>query len=204
MAACTYSFGTTTPKGFIALASVLEGVGVSAYLGAAASIASKAYLTAAGSILTVEARHNAFIRNKLGEAPFASPFDTPLDLDMVYTMAGAFITGCPASNPALPVMAFPSLRVSDAQPPVKAGSEIWLTATKALPKTVYGCWPTVTGPIFTNATVSTDMLTATMNIPAGVVGQSYVLLTKSMTDCSDASVVAGPTILEIPAAFLTS
>ena len=39
----------------------------------------------------------------------ANPFHTPLNPNPVYTLAAAFIVSCPASNPPLPFMAFPSL-----------------------------------------------------------------------------------------------
>jgi len=51
------------------------------YTGAAASIMKKEYLTAAGTILAVEARHAAYIRAEIRESPFPSPFDTPLDFN---------------------------------------------------------------------------------------------------------------------------
>lgn len=106
VAECTYSFGVTDVKSFVATSSILEGVGVSAYLGAAADIMSKEYLTAAGSILTVESRHSSYIRATLGESPFPSPFDVPLSLNEVYTLAAPFIVSCPDSNAKLPVKVF--------------------------------------------------------------------------------------------------
>ena len=62
------------------------------YLGAAASIMSKDYLTAAGAILTVEARHTAYIRSEIGESPFPNPFDTPLDFVRILVIDEPF--GC--------------------------------------------------------------------------------------------------------------
>ena len=109
-----YKFPYTNVKEFLTLSSVLEGVGVSAYLGAAASIANPDYLTAAGSILTVEARHTAYVRSELGKSPFPNPFDTPLDFNEVFSLAASFITG--GSSPVtLPFEAFPTLTLQCTQ-----------------------------------------------------------------------------------------
>jgi hypothetical protein len=66
----TFNFGDTTTDQakFEATATVLEDTGVLAYLGQVGNIKSKAILKAAGSILPVEARHAAWIR----EIRFAS------------------------------------------------------------------------------------------------------------------------------------
>ncbi len=88
---------------------------------------SKTYLTAAGSILTVEARHSSYLRAQLGEDPFAQPFDTPLDFDEVYSLASQFIESCPKTNPALPVKAFPAVSLDPSTSmPIRAGDTVTL------------------------------------------------------------------------------
>lgn len=75
---------------FLETAQALENVGVGAYNGAGPLIADPALLTAAGSIVSVEARHAAYL-NLVNEAsPFPSPVDEPLTPEEVLEAAGPF------------------------------------------------------------------------------------------------------------------
>ncbi|KAI1848664.1 hypothetical protein JX266_005523 [Neoarthrinium moseri] len=198
VAECTYDFGYTDINSFLATASILEGVGVSAYLGAAADIMSKTYLTAAGSILTVEARHSAYLRAKLGKSPFPQPFDAPLSLNEVYSLASPFITSCPSTNPALPVKAFPALALDPTTAaPVKTGDTVTLLTSgyTVTGGKVYAAFIAVTGPTFVEATPVDGGFS--VMIPEGFAGQSYVVLTGCNESVSDDTVVAGPAIIEI-------
>jgi hypothetical protein len=161
---------------------------------------NKDYLTAAGSILTIEARHSSYIRAALSQSPFPQSFDVPLDFDEVYTLAAPFITGCPSSNPPLPVKAFPSLTLGT-MGTVSTGSTITLLTKgyELKPKDgsaqLYGAFITVTGPIFVPATPVDGGYSVV--IPAGVAGQSYVVLTPCNDKVTDDTVVAGPAIVEV-------
>jgi len=70
-----FSFPVTNQQGFLKLAQTLEDTGVGAYNGAAPAIQSKDVLAAAGSIVQVEARHAAAIRNLRGSKPAPFAFD---------------------------------------------------------------------------------------------------------------------------------
>jgi len=198
VAACTYSFGVTSVDTFIATARIFEGIGVSAYLGAAKQIMNKDYLTAAASILTVEARHTAFFSEALGQSPFPNPFDVPLTPDEVYTMANNFIVSCPADNPTFPIKAFPDITVTSTGN-VTAGSKVMFETM--LPEDceedkLYAAFIGATGAIWAPLK-SEGHGKFEVTVPEGVNGQSYFVLTKCNDGVTDDNVVAGPTFLEI-------
>ncbi|KAG9014767.1 hypothetical protein FRB94_010614 [Tulasnella sp. JGI-2019a] len=86
--ACEYNFPYNDVKSFAALSMVLEGVGTSAYLGAAKFLGDETLLTTAGSILTTEARQASWVSSSvLQDAPWSGPFETPLDFNQVFTLA---------------------------------------------------------------------------------------------------------------------
>ena len=93
VAEAIYDFGDayTDPMAFVATAAALENTGVSAYDGAAKYISDPELLTAAGSIVAVEARHASYLNLLTNEVPFPAAFETPLTIDEVLEIAGPFI-----------------------------------------------------------------------------------------------------------------
>lgn len=204
MAACTYAFPLGSVAEFLGTASVLEGVGVSAYLGAARQIASKDYLEAAGSILTIESRHSAYVRDVSSNSrlsPFPAAQDVGLSPNAIFTLASAFITSCPESNPALPVKSFPALAASPGE--VKAGQTVNLKTTVVLAAgndtaKLYAAFITPAGPKFVDLTAASDGISYSVTVPtSGVEGQSYLVLCNCGEKVNDTTIVAGPAIVEV-------
>ncbi len=80
--------GTTSKqKTFLATSKVLEDTGVAAYQGQAGKIKAPAVLAAAGSILSVEARHASWVRDLIGGGKTPSPaptaFSEPMSMSQV-------------------------------------------------------------------------------------------------------------------------
>jgi hypothetical protein len=101
VAEATYDFGDayTDPAAFLATAQALENTGVSAYDGAGQFLQNAELLTAAGSIVAVEARHASYLNLLNGVLPFPDAFETPLSPEEVLEIAGPFIVGDGAATP---------------------------------------------------------------------------------------------------------
>lgn len=196
VAACEYSFPYTDPKSFVGLASILEGVGTSAYLGGAGLITSKEYLGVAGAILVTESIHTSLHRFNLGEIAPANPYGTALGLNDVFTMAAAFITSCPASNPVLPLKAFPALTAVQGEP-TSQGIPFTFSVMGTLPATFFVTFVSGLTIVSVTPTMSGSDITAV--IPDTISGQSYAFITSSMTNMSvtDEMVLFGPTVVEV-------
>ncbi|KAI9714203.1 MAG: hypothetical protein M1812_006424 [Candelaria pacifica] len=195
VAACQYKFPYTDPKSFVTLASVLEGVGTSAYLGGAGLITSKTYLGVAGSILVTEALHTSLQRFNLGEVAPANPYGTALGLNPVYTLAAAFITSCPASNAALPVKAFPALTATQGEP-TSQGISFTFSTKMTLTQKFYITFASGLNVTSVDATLNNGQISTT--IPTTITGQSYAFVTSSsVTALNDSVILAGPAIVEV-------
>jgi len=193
---CTYSFPYTDPATFVALATVLESIGVAAYTGATQLLTDKSTITSASSLLAVEARHQGWLESAVEHGPgWNTAFETPLDVDQVYTLASSFITSCPSSNPALPLTAFPALSIQQAS--VSAGETVTLQFSTSTAGPYYAAFFTGLSTIF--VPVQHDN---SVTVPSGLLGTVFMVVTTSSTSVTDGNTVAGPTVLNFP--FLSS
>jgi hypothetical protein len=180
------------------------------------------FQTAAATILTVEARHNAYVRLVNGESPFPTAFDTPVDPRAIVTLATPFFTGCPnGSAPAF--QGFPALNVTGK---LTAGSSITVASTNTTGATncafLSGLNTTFStfadgkcqvptdgkvggGQVSNHAVTYEDIwqVTNISNTFSLLLSQVYVLLT-SAQNVTDSSTIAGPAIVEMDTAGATN
>jgi rubrerythrin len=93
---------TENNDAFLKTAVAFEDLAVAAYKGQARRIRSRAVLTSALGIHTVEARHAAWMRYLNGNTPAAAAFDLPKNRHEINAIVAStkFITGTPRSSSA--------------------------------------------------------------------------------------------------------
>ncbi|KAI9826421.1 MAG: hypothetical protein M1819_007384 [Sarea resinae] len=186
---CSYTFTYTDPKTFVSLANMITSVGVGAYLGGSQNLTDNApLLVEAGSILTTEARHDAYLRAGIGASPFPNSFDTALSAVWAYNLAQMFIVSCPMP---LPLTLLPKLNLTaptpplNLQPPTPAGTVLsfaWDPATffvpvaPATPLYIALINQDVQTPTFLPVT-STGSGAGTVAVPDGFAGVAFAVLT---------------------------
>lgn len=207
---CTYNFGLSNVSGFVNLANVLEGVVVSAYLGMESFFNVSSYLVAANTIMTIEARHSAFIRyNALKQEAHPSPYDIPLNFNSTHTLLEPFILDCPVLDAQMPpisgVKTFPILGYQNTTYPINVNDSLILdTKTVSLvpPRNggtvLYAAWATHGSPDYVPAVpVDETGMHFRTTVPKSTAGQSYVFLTACNDSFTDSTILAGPAVIEV-------
>ncbi|KAM3442468.1 hypothetical protein MY4824_001062 [Beauveria thailandica] len=217
--ACEYEFGFTDAAGMVQTAAVLENIGLSAYLGAAPLLSDKAILGTAGSILTIEARHQSSIRVFSKQVAVPQAFDAPLSPRAVFSLAAPFIKSCPEGS-NLKIDPFPKLAMMDgpggaaegavggnstgaASTSSQGGSSMTLSVgSEFRVQAEGGSESTATGCGFTSGsrTFFSEFKEGKCNVPENVAGVTYVTLTKDTPldgKLLDDNVVAGPMAVTI-------
>ncbi|GLB33247.1 putative ferritin-like domain containing protein [Lyophyllum shimeji] len=193
---CQFNFDSalTDVATMAATARVVETVGVAAYLGGATLLTDPVLLTAAGSILTVEARHQTIL-NVLSSGGTAIPaaFDMAFTPSEVLAIASPFISGC-----QIPIPANPTLSVTNTGT-VAPGTLLTFKADSlngTIPDSSLFCQMLVGG-----APMSIPLPLSQCVVPAGINGPVALFITSdgqplinNVRDRATNKLVAGPTL----------
>lgn len=183
----------------VASAAVLESIGISAYLGAAPLLADPALLGVAGSILTIEARHQSSIRVFAQQVAVPQAFDAPLGPKAVFSLAAPFIKECPEGSNLI-LTAFPALSMAEGEASAAAvGATIKVTAAEGGSGATHCAF--TSGGVQPGGTKFAAFTEADgCAVPQGVSGVTYVSLASSAPiegTLTDDITVAGPMVLTI-------
>ncbi|KAJ3234534.1 hypothetical protein HDU81_001347 [Chytriomyces hyalinus] len=205
---CTYNFdgALANIQSFITFASILEKTGVQAYDGGLKLIVNNDIKTAAATIATVEGRHSSFLNLLTGAGPAPGPFDTPLGIRPIISIAAGLIKECPYKLPATP---FPALSTTNGRgltsgTPVTGDATIPLMFTGSMEMTkgaaegmscnwVFGVEPQVRTPIEMGAEGPSCRVPT--QIEKAAFTQAIVFVVNQQRDVTlddDKNVVAGP------------
>ncbi|KAI4186261.1 MAG: hypothetical protein L6R41_003596 [Letrouitia leprolyta] len=101
---CQYNFPVSNAAEFFSLANVITSVGIGGVINLISGLAESDAKIVQGpaSILSAEARHDAFFRAAIGLVPTPTPFDTRLSAQMVLSFDNQFIVpgSCGANMPS--------------------------------------------------------------------------------------------------------
>ncbi|KAI0819856.1 ferritin-like domain-containing protein [Trametes gibbosa] len=195
--ACEYEFPYYSPKTFAAMSMVFETVGASAYLGSAKYLANNAdYLTAAGSILAVEARQASWVTASVMKLqPWNGAFEVPLTPSGAFSLASPFIKSCPSTNAPIPVKTFPTLQLSSSSP--SHGSSITVTykpSGETTPgKTAYVAWLDGLQVVYTKLGKG-----GKTTVPANLTGTAYAAVVNAKEPPNDENMLTGFTVVQFP------
>jgi len=162
-------------------------------MGAAPLMVNKELLTAAASILTIEARHQTMLNLMNGATHIPQAFDVALSPSQVLAIAGPFISGCDLGIPANPVL---TITNTD---PVGPGTALTFSSTgitDSLNRTTAACQMMTGGAAFAISLPLDNCV-----VPAGINGPVYIFVTNttqpllnSQVNQLSSSIIAGPTL----------
>lgn len=210
---CIYSFPVNNTEEFFDLAHIITSISISATIGLneRLAITDPSLVKPISSILTVESRHNTFLRHVRGAIPNPAPFDTGISPIWAYNLAMSFIQ--PGScSVELPIPIVPRLAVSQHSSALYSnGTESKSTreftwdptqtpfVTEADKPLLVGWVNQLQKPIYTPLNIMTKGK-GTTDVPQGLNGVVFAVVTvQQPDDVNDLALaaLAGPVVIPL-------
>jgi Ferritin-like domain len=208
---CKYLFSVSNMDDFLVQANVITSASIGAVNALSALIAQTDpdLVTSTTTIITVEARHDAFFRVAASEVPNPTPFDTPLSPTYAFNLILSFVQpdSCP-QLPDLPVL--PQLTVASQSPPTTLGAPAMAPTSVTFAfdsklevdaaKLFVGWLNQANEPVYSKLTL-TSAGQGTTSVPKGLNGVAFAAVTNQSSETTvdglTAATVAGPVAIVI-------